>query len=191
MRKKLVVIAGLALLLVAGGAWLAHPMDAFAWAAWVQATGVIAAIWWSVRLQARQSEQATLQATQVAVVFAGNLHWVFRELNDACSKRSWADFVVNRRILEEILSQGRNVPVQMLEGRSLAMVSSLRTIGVEALEVTLGHQANGDWRELQSYFSKRLPSISAWLSATGNPPESNGPTDYLGLRTSFSQMGQF
>lgn len=189
MRKKQMALAVLGLVVLAVGGWLAYPMDATGWAAWVQAAGVIAAIWWSVRLQAKQSEQVTLQATQVAVVFAGNLHWVFRELNDACAKRSWADFVVNRRILDEILSQGRSVPVQMLEGRSLAMVASLRAIGVEALEITLGHQVNGDWRELQSYFSKRLPNIAAWLSATGNPPDSNGPTDYLGLRTSFSQLG--
>lgn len=190
MQNKLVVIAGALLLVLAAGAWLAHPMDATAWAAWVQAAGVIAAIWWSVRLQARQSEQSILQATRVAVVFATNLHWAFRKLNDASAKRSWSEFVVNRRILDEILAQGRNVPVQMLEGRALAMVSSLRAMGVEALEVTVGHQPSGDWRELQSYFSKRLPSIAAWLSATGNPPESNGPTDYLGLRTSFSQLGQ-
>jgi len=189
MGKKLALIAGLLLALAAGG-WLAYPMNAVAWAAWVQAAGVLAAIWWSVRLQGRQAEHYTRQANQVAAIFAANFHWVFRELNDACAKRSWADYVVNRRILDEILSQGRAVPVQMLEGRSLAMVSSLRAIGVEALEVTLGHQANGDWRELQSYFGKRLPSIAAWLSATGNPPESNGPTDYLGLRTSFSQLGQ-
>ncbi|SFM41252.1 hypothetical protein [Variovorax sp. OV329] len=189
MRKTLALMAGL-LLALAVGAWLAYPMNAVAWAAWVQAAGVIAAIWWSVRLQERQSGQAMRQANQVAAIFAANFHWVFRELNDACAKRSWPDYVVNRRILEDILSQGRNVPVQALEGRSLAMVSSLRAIGVEALEVTLGHQANGDWRELQTYFAKRLPSIAAWLSATGNPPESNGPTDYLGLRTSFSQLGQ-
>lgn len=190
MRNKLVVIAGALLLALAAGAWLAHPMGATAWAAWVQAAGVIAAIWWSVRLQARQSEQSILQATRVAVVFATNLHWAFRKLNDASAKRSWSEFAVNRRILDEILAQGRNVPVQMLEGRALAMVSSLRAMGVEALEVTVDHQPGGDWRELQTYFSKRLPSIAAWLSATGNPPESNGPTDYLGLRTSFSQLGQ-
>lgn len=189
MGKKLALIAGLLLALAVGG-WLAYPMNAVGWAAWVQTAGVLAAIWWSVRLQGRQNEHYTRQANQVAAIFAANFHWVFRELNDACAKRSWADYVVNRRILDEILSQGRAVPVQMLEGRSLAMVSSLRAIGVEALEVTLGHQANGDWRELQSYFGKRLPSIAAWLSATGNPPESNGPTDYLGLRTSFSQLGQ-
>jgi len=190
MQNKLVFIAGALMLALSVGAWLAYPMDAVAWAAWVQAAGVIAAIWWSVGLQARQSQLSILQATRVAVVFATNMHWAFRKLNDASAKRSWAEFVVNRRILDEILAQGRNVPVQMLEGRALAMVSSLRAMGVEALEVTVGHQPDGDWRDLQTYFSKRLPSISAWLSATGNPPESNGPTDYLGLRTSFSQLGQ-
>ena len=45
---------------------------------------------------------------------------------------------VHRRILEEILAQGREVTLQMLDGRSLAMVSSLRTIAVEALEMTAG-----------------------------------------------------
>ena len=190
MRHKLVVIGVALLLALAAAAWLAHPMDATAWAAWAQATGVVVAIWWSVRLQARQSEQSVLQATRVAVVFATNMHWAFRKLNDASAKRSWSEFLVNRRILDDILAQGRNVPVQMLEGRALAMVSTLRAMGVEALEVTVGHQPNGDWHDLQTYFSKRLPSISAWLSATGNPPESNGPTDYLGLRTSFSQLGQ-
>src|SRR5688572_7916896 len=190
MRKNQTVIAGIALLLLlALAALLAHPMEAAAWAAWVQALGVLAAIFWSVQLQARQAQQGALQAAQVAAVFAVNMHWVFRELNDASAKRSWPDFLVNRRILEDILGQGRNVPVQMLEGRRLAMVSSLRTLGVEALEVMLAHEPDGNWRELQLHFGKRLPSIAGWLSATGNPPESNGPTDYLGLRTSLSQLG--
>ncbi len=190
MRNKLVIMGGAALLALMAGAWLAYPMDAVGWAAWVQTAGVVTAIWWSVRLQARQADQHVLQATRVAVVFATNLHWAFRRLNDASGNRSWPEFVVNRRILDEILSQGRNVPVHMLEGRALAMVSSLRAMGVEALEVSAAHQPNGDWREMQSYFAKRLPSISAWLSANGSPPESNGPTDYLGLRSSFSQIGQ-
>lgn len=190
MRNKQAVVAVALVMALAAAAWLASPMDAAGWAAWTQTAGVVAAIWWSVRLQARQAEQGILQATRVAVVFATNMHWAFRKLNDASAKRSWSEFVVNRRILDEILAQGRNVPVQMLEGRALAMVSTLRAMGVEALEVTVQHRADGDWRDLQNYFSKRLPSISAWLSATGNPPESNGPTDYLGLRTSFSQLGQ-
>jgi hypothetical protein len=42
---------------------------------------------------------------------------------------------------------------------------------------------------LQIYFDHRLPSISAWLSATGNPSENSGPTDYAGLRTSFGPTG--
>jgi len=188
MRKNLAVIAGLLVAVLAAGAWLAYPMSAVAWAAWVQAAGVLAAIWWSVRLQSRQSEYATRQATQVAVIFAANMHWVFRELNDACAKRSWPDYVVNRRILDEILSQGRAVPVQTLEGRSLAMVSSLRTIAVEALEISVAHTADGNWPLYQAFFDKRLPSISGWLSATGNPPESSGPTDYAGLRTSMGPL---
>ena len=116
------------------------------------------------------------------------MHWVFRELNDACSKRSWLDFTVNRRMLTEILAQGREVTLQMLDGRSLAMVSSLRTIAVEALEMTEAHREGGNWVHLHQYFDKRLPSIAAWLSATGHPPESSGPTDYIGLRTSFGQI---
>jgi len=75
--------------------------------------------------------------------------------------------------------------LQLLDGRSLAMVSSLRTIAVEALELTEGHGEDGNWSRLHNYFDRRLPSISAWMSATGNPPESSGPTDYAGLRTSF------
>lgn len=191
MRMKQALIGGLILILVMG-AWLAHPTDVggwTAWAVWAQAGGVVAAIAWSVRLQSLHAAHGTRQAKQVAAVFAGNMHWVFRELNDACIKQSGADFTVNRRILEEVLAQGREVSLQMLEGRSLAMVSSLRAIGVEALEVTLGHHATGNWRQLQNYFGKRLPSISAWLSVAGHPPDSNGPTDYLGLRTSFSQLG--
>lgn len=188
MRKKQAVIAGL-IVMLAVGAWLAHPMGAAAWAAWVQAAGVLAAIGWSVRLQSQHAAHGSQQAKQVAAIFAANMHWAFRELNDACIKQSWPDFVVNRRILDEVLAQGREVTLQMLDGRSLAMVSSLRAIGVEALEVTLAHEATGNWRQLQAHFGKRLPSIAAWLTAAGQPPESNGPTDYLGLRTSFSQLG--
>jgi hypothetical protein len=169
--------------------WFVRPDAIESWVACVQAGGVLAAIGWSVRLQSLHANQGTRQATQVAVVFAANMHWAFRELNDACIKRSWTDFVVNRRILDEILSQGREVSLPMLEGRTLAMMSDLRAIGVEALELTLPHTPEGNWRHLQSYFDKRLPNIAAWLIATGNPPEANGPTDYRGLRTSFSQLG--
>jgi hypothetical protein len=189
MRKKQAMIAVLVLLLVAG-AWLAPPMGALAWVAFVQAAGVLAAIGWSVRLQAQHAAYGTQQARQVATLFASNMHWVFRELNDACAKQSWPDFAVNRRILDEVLAQGREVTLQMLDGRALAMVSSLRAIGVEALEVTLAQEAKVDWRQLQGYFGKRLPGIAAWLTAAGHPPEANGPTDYLGLRTSFSQLNQ-
>jgi hypothetical protein len=69
------------------------------------------------------------------------------------------------------------------------MVSSLRSIAVEALEITQGHTEAGNWAPLQLYFDRRLPSIAAWLSATGHPPESSGPTDYAGLRTSFGPIG--
>jgi len=85
--------------------------------------------------------------------------------------------------------QGREVPLQLLDGRALAMVSSLRAIGVEALELTEGHHVTGNWRQLHVYFDRRLPNIAAWMSATGHPPESSGPTDYAGLRTSFGQLG--
>lgn len=169
--------------------WFYHPSSSAEWAAWIQTAGVLLAICWAVRLQASASKQGLRQAGLVAAMFANNMHWVFRELNDACGKRSWADYTVHRRILEEVLAQGREVTLQLLDGRSLAMVSSLRTIAVEALEMSQGHAEDGDWRHLQVYFDRRLPSIAAWLSATGNPPESSGPTDYAGLRTSYGQLG--
>lgn len=170
--------------------WLRLPDSAAAWAAWVQTLGVIAAILWAVRLQAQVASQGTRQAGQVAAVFATNMHWVFRELSDACAKRSWADYMVHRRILGEILLQGREVTLQLLDGRSLAMATSLRAIAVEALELTESHHQQGNWTGLQLYFDRRLPSIAAWLSATGHPPESSGPTDYAGLRTSFGNLGE-
>lgn len=169
--------------------WFHPPTTQIEWAAWVQAFGVLAAIVWGLRLQALAARQNARQAAQVAGMFATNMHWVFRELSDACVKQGWADYSVHRRILQEILVQGREVTLQSLDGRSLAMVSSLRAIAVEALEITEAHGETGKWRELHAYFEKRLPSISAWLSATGNPPESSGPTDYVGLRTSFGQLG--
>ncbi|HEY2253998.1 MAG TPA: hypothetical protein VGI11_00045 [Variovorax sp.] len=168
--------------------WFYHPVTSGEWAAWIQALGVLAAITWSVRLQQSASKQSLRQAGQVAAMFANNMHWAFRELHDACNKRSWQDYTVHRRILEEILGQGREVTLQLLDGRSLAMVSSLRTMAVEALEKTEGHAEAGNWLPLQVYFDRRLPSIAAWLSATGNPPASSGPTDYAGLRTSFGSM---
>jgi hypothetical protein len=181
--------------LAAGGAglavvaWFYRPSTSAEWAAWVQTVGVLLAIAWAARLQLQGSRQGLRQAAQVAVMFANNMHWVFRELNDACVKRSWADYAVHRRILEEILAQGREVTLQLLDGRSLAMVTSLRTIAVEALEITAAHTESGNWGVLQNYFDRRLPSIAAWLSATGHPPESSGPTDYAGLRTSFGPIG--
>ncbi|MDB5829861.1 MAG: hypothetical protein JWQ73_4081 [Variovorax sp.] len=188
MRKFQVAVAAVTIALCVA-AWFHRPATAGEWAAWVQAFGVLAAIFWGVRLQRIATQQSLRQAGQVASMFAQNMHWVFRELNDACAKQAWADYSVHRRILEEILAQGREVTLQMLEGRSLAMVSSLRTIAVEALEITQLHVQGGNWRELQFYFDKRLPSIAAWLSATGNPPENSGPTDYAGLRTSYGQLG--
>lgn len=188
MRKLgAAIAAGIAVLVAAG--WFYRPSTSAEIAAWVQTLGVLAAILWAVRLQLAASRQNLRQAGQVASIFASHMHWVFRELSDACGKRSWADYTVHRRILQEVLSQGREVTLQMLDGRSLAMVSSLRTIAVEALEMTEGHSDAGNWPHLHLYFERRLPSIAAWLSATGNPPESNGPTDYAGLRTSFGQLG--
>ena len=169
--------------------WFYRPSTSAEWAAWVQTAGVLLAIAWAARLQVQGSRQGFRQAAQVGVMFANNMHWVFRELNDACVKRSWADYAVHRRVLEEILAQGREVTLQLLDGRSLAMVTSLRSIAVEALEVTEPHTATGNWPQLQLYFDRRLPSIAAWLTATGHPPESSGPTDYAGLRTSFGPVG--
>jgi len=188
MAKKQAALAALigALLLCA---WRVQPASSGEWAAWVQTLGVLLAIGWSVYLQSQAQNQGARQASQVASVYASNMHWVFRELNDACAKESWLDYQVNRRILQEILVQGREVPLQLLDGRALAMVSSLRAIGVEALELTEGHHVTGNWRQLHVYFDRRLPNIAAWMSATGHPPESSGPTDYAGLRTSFGQLG--
>ncbi|RZL90137.1 MAG: hypothetical protein EOP82_16510 [Variovorax sp.] len=188
MRKLGAAVAAVIVVLVVVG-WFYRPTTSAEWAAWVQTLGVLAAIGWALRLQVVASKQGRQQAGQVAAMFATNLHWVFRELNDACGKRSWPDYTVHRRILDEILAQGREVTLQLLDGRSLAMVSSLRTIAVEALEMTQPHTETGNWAHLQHYFERRLPSIAAWLSATGNPPESSGPTDYAGLRTSFGQLG--
>ncbi|AMM23112.1 hypothetical protein AX767_01055 [Variovorax sp. PAMC 28711] len=170
----------LAVVLIVAGVifWFHRPTTQGEWAAWVQAFGVLAAIGWALRAQERFAQQNARQAAQVAAMFASNMHWVFRELSDACSKQAWADYTVHRRILEEILAQGREVTLQLLDGRSLAMVGSLRAIAVEALEITALHAEGRKWRELHAHFEKRLPSISAWLSATGNPPESSGPTDY-------------
>jgi hypothetical protein len=188
MRKytAALVAASLGLALIG---WFYHPGTSLEWAAWIQALGVLAALMWSVRLQSAGSQQSLRQAAQVGAMFANNMHWVFRELNDACIKRSWDDFSVHRRVLEEVLSQGREVTLQLLDGRSLAMVSSLRSIAVEALEKTVHHVEDGNWMPLQAYFDRRLPSIAAWLTVSGNPPESSGPTDYVGLRTSFGGMG--
>ncbi len=188
MRKLVAAIAAATVGLGLIG-WFYRPTTSADWAAWIQTVGVLAAIAYAVRLQKISAAQTHRQGKQVAAIFANNMHWVFRELDDACVKRSWPDYAVHRRILGEILTQGREVTLQLLDGRSLAMVSSLRTIAVEALELTEGHTASGNWMKLQLYFDRRLPSISAWLSATGNPPESSGPTDYAGLRTSFGQMG--
>jgi len=180
------LVAGTVALAIAG--WIYRPATSAEWAAWVQTFGVLAAIGWALRLQVSASGERSRQAAQVAAMFATNMHWIFRELSDACGKRSWADYTVHRRILEEILVQGREVTLQLLDGRSLAMVSSLRTLAVEALERTVGHSEAGNWMPLQQYFEGRLPGIAAWLSATGNPPDSSGPTDYAGLRTSFGPM---
>lgn len=177
------IVAGFAVL-----AWFHPPESSSDWAAWVQAFGVVLAVTWAAGLQSLSASQGSRQAARVAGMFSTNMHWVFRELNDACIKRSWADYGVHRRILEEVLAQGREVTLQLLDGRSLAMVSSLRTIAVEALELGATHAPDGNWPLMQAHFDKRLPSISAWLSATGNPPDASGPTDYAGLRTSFGKF---
>lgn len=187
--RRMSVAVAVVVLLLAVIVWYHPPDGSGDWAAWVQTFGVIVAVGWALRLQSVAAGQSARQSAQVAVMFASNMHWVFRELNDACSKCNWADYSVHRAILGEVLAQGREVTLQMLDGRSLAMVSSLRTIAVEALEVSSGHTSEADWPALQAYFDRRLPSIAAWLSATGNPPESSGPTDYAGLRTSFGSLG--
>src|SRR4051794_17409926 len=83
-------------------AWFYRPATSADWAAWVQAFGVLFAIGWGLRMQANAVRQSGRQAAQVAALFASNMHWVFRELSDACSKQAWSDFVVHRRILQEI-----------------------------------------------------------------------------------------
>ena len=173
-----------ALLVLVGVSWFYRPTTVLEWVAWVQLAGVLGAIFCSFRMHAQSAAQGLRQARQVAGVFAVNMHWVFRELSDACGKRSRADAAVHRRILEEILAQGREVTLQSLDGRSLAMVTSLRTIAVEALERLVQEGDSPDWTLLHAHFEKRLPSIAAWLSATGQPPENSGPTDYAGLRKS-------
>jgi len=171
--------------------WLWRPQNSAEWAAWVQACAIVAAIVWAAWLQQRSASHGARQAAQVAALFAANMHWVFRELYDACAKRNWADYSVNRRLLEEVLAQGREASLQLLEGRSLGMVTSLRSIAVEALEVTLDHApGHENWALLQAHFDKRLPSLAAWLSTSGHPPESSGPTDYVGLRSSLGQLGE-
>ena len=188
MEKKILIVLVATVTGLAAVGWWFRPTTAGEWAAWVQVFGVLLAVGWSLRLQARASRLAERQAAQVAAAFASNLHWAFRKLNDASGKRSWADYKVNRRILEEILAQGREITLQLLDGRSLAMVTSLRSLAVEALELTEMHGGDGNWPPLQLYFEKRLPSIAGWLSATGNPPEVSGPTDYAGLRTSLGSL---
>jgi len=178
------LLAGLGLVL-----WFARPQSSFEWAAWIQAIGVLMALFWGAQLQREAANRTGRQAVHVAALFAANMHWVFRELADACVKANWADFVVHRRILEEILAQGREASLQQLDGRGLAMVTSLRTIAVEALEVMVPHTPDSDWFALHGHFDKRLPSIAAWLSTAGHPPAASGPTDYQGLRTSLGQLG--
>ena len=94
--------------------WFARPQSSFEWAAWIQAIGVLMALFWGAQLQREAANRTTRQAQHVAALFAANMHWVFRELADACGKANWADFVVHRRILEEILAQGREASLQQL-----------------------------------------------------------------------------
>ena len=118
MRKFGAALAVVTVGLVVVG-WFYRPTSSTEWAAWIQTLGVLAAILWALRLQTLSSKQSLRQAGQVAAIFATNMHWVFRELNDACNKRSWPDYTVHRRILDEILAQGREVTLQLLDGRSL------------------------------------------------------------------------
>lgn len=170
--------------------WVAQPQSSFEWAAWIQAIGVLMALMWGAQLQREAARRSGRQADHIAALFASNMHWVFRELADAAAHRNRADFLVHRRILEEILVQGREASLQQLDGRGLAMVTSLRTLAVEALEVMVAFapEMDSDWNALQEHFERRLPSIAAWLTAAGHPPEHSGPTDYHGLRTSMGQL---
>lgn len=170
--------------------WVAQPQSSFEWAAWIQAIGVLMALMWGAQLQREAARRSGRQADHIAALFASNMHWVFRELADASAHRNRADFQVHRRILEEILAQGREASLQQLDGRGLAMVTSLRTLAVEALEamVAFAPAVESDWNGLQEHFERRLPSIAAWLTAAGHPPEHSGPTDYHGLRTSMGQL---
>lgn len=189
---RLALVVGAALAGLAAVLWVAQPQTAFEWAAWVQAIGVLMALMWGAQLQREAARRSGRQAEHIAALFAANMHWVFRELADACAHRNPADFRVHRRILEEILAQGREASLQQLDGRGLALVTSLRTLAVEALEVMIASAPEagrpGDWPVLQSHFERRLPSIAAWLSAAGHPPEPSGPTDYHGLRTSLGWL---
>lgn len=191
MNNRLALLALPALLGLGIVLWVAPPLSAFEWAAWVQAVGVLMALMWGAQLQREAALRSGRQAGHIAALFAANMHWVFRELADACAHRNPADFMVHRRILEEILAQGREASLQQLDGRGLAMVTSLRTLAVEALEVMAAapqHEHEKDWAALQEHFERRLPSIVAWLSAAGHPPEHSGPTDYHGLRTSMGSL---
>ena len=66
----------------------------------------------------------------------------------------------------------------------------LRSLAVEALELTEAHPQAGAWSVLEDHFDRRLPQIAGWLAAAGHPPENSGPTDYVGLRTSYGQIGR-
>lgn len=188
--NRIVLVVGAALLGLGGVLWLAQPQSSFEWAAWIQAIGVLMALMWGAQLQREAARRSGRQADHIAALFASNMHWVFRELADACAHRNPADFRVHRRILEEILAQGREASLQQLDGRGLAMVTSLRTLAVEALEVMAAFEpeADSDWSGPQEHFERRLPSIAAWLATAGHPPEHSGPTDYHGLRTSLGQL---
>lgn len=185
---RVVGLGVIGLLAVVAVIWVARPQSSFEWAAWTQAIGVIMALLWGAQLQSEAASRSGRQARHIAAHFASNMHWVFRELADACAHRNWADFLVHRRILEEVLAQGREASLHQLDDRGLAMVTSLRTLAVEALEVMVTGAPDGDWERLHDHFEKRLPSIGAWLSVAGHPPESSGPTDYNGLRTSMGQL---
>ncbi|WP_225783132.1 hypothetical protein [Xenophilus sp. Marseille-Q4582] len=186
--NRLALVVGAALLGLGAVLWVAQPQTSFEWAAWIQAIGVLMALMWGAQLQREAALRSGRQADHIAALFASNMHWVFRELADACAHGNRADVGVHRRILEEILAQGREASLQQLDGRGLAMVTSLRTLAVEALEVMAAAGPEADWPALQAHFERRLPSIAAWLATAGHPPEHSGPTDYHGLRTSMGPL---
>ncbi len=146
------------------------PATAAEWAAWVQTLGVLLGHRLGGAAAAPGLPGKGLgQAAQVAAMFATNMHWVFRELNDACVKRSWADYAVHRRVLEEILAQGREVTLATA-GRPLAGDGDqpAHASPSRRSEITEAHTAAGSWPHLQLLF--RPPAAEHRGLAVGNRP---------------------